>query len=105
MNVNEDIKLAFARLGEWDTSTDIDIDFSSVTGKVQSDEHVDVAIEKSIVHPEYNVAAKKNDIALLRLIRNVKFSQFILPICLPTNPSVRNVSLVGLPLTVAGLSS
>lgn len=100
-----DRNLAFARLGEWDTSTDIDIDDSYVDGPLQAEMHVDVAIEKEIVHDDYDHSAKKNDIAVLRLARKVVYSHFIKPICLPMQPSQRNANLAGVLLIVAGLTN
>ncbi|CAF0764475.1 unnamed protein product [Brachionus calyciflorus] len=40
-------------------------------------------IKKFIIHPEYNHSLYKNDIALIVLNRSLKFSEKILPICLP----------------------
>ncbi|KAF5273623.1 hypothetical protein FQR65_LT04622 [Abscondita terminalis] len=39
--------------------------------------------EKTIVHPEYDSKTRKNDIALIRLERPVKYEEFLQPICLP----------------------
>ena len=40
-------------------------------------------VEKVIEHDEYSPITHNNDIALLKLERNVNFTEFIYPICLP----------------------
>lgn len=63
------------RLGEWNTETDVDCD--NVRGYRDCNERpVDLEIEETIVHPDYKVnsANRHNDIALLRLNRDVGFT-------------------------------
>lgn len=81
--------MAFVRLGEWDTDTPIDNDTSRVNSFVVGDPPVDVEIETVIKHHNYGYDGKKYDIALLRLARDVKYSKFIKPICLPSKPTSR----------------
>lgn len=97
-------KLIAVRLGEWDTKTLKDCDDSYVTGSICNDPPVDVPVEEKIVHEEYVVNSKNqhHDIALLRLSRNVEYSEFIKPICLPIDNSLRNADLSGVSLDVSG---
>ncbi|CRL07282.1 CLUMA_CG020261, isoform A [Clunio marinus] len=96
--------LTGVRLGEWDTSTEIDCDESFVNERVCNDPPVDVAIEEKLPHPNYDPFASNqhNDIALLRLIQNVPFSIYVRPICLPVDSSIRNKDFVKQTLSVAG---
>lgn len=92
------------RLGEWDTSTDVDCDDSFTNENVCNDPPVDIPIEQKIPHQEYNPqgANQHNDIALLRLAREVTYTQYIRPICLPVDASIQNNDFVKQTLSVAG---
>lgn len=59
-------------MGEWKIST-ID-DCSEGLPRNCADPVVDINVEKRIVHPEYRRLVGKNDIALLRLEKNIQFS-------------------------------
>lgn len=100
-NIREEISLAFVRLGEWDTSTDDDCE-ENVNERICADKHVDVSVEEQIVHPDYNVRRRHNDIALLRLAKRIVYSDFIKPICLPLYYKDRTENLENEVLTVAG---
>lgn len=54
----------------------------------------DYNIEERIPHPEYNSNLLHNDIGLLKLDRNVEFSIYISPICLPSTFEIPNPKLV-----------
>ena len=47
-----------------------------------------VEIDEVIIHPEFVRSSIWNDIALIRLTEEVKFSQFVRPICLPTSENI-----------------
>jgi hypothetical protein len=96
--------LSHVRLGEWDTAQDRDCDDSYVGEQICSEPVIDVEIEEKIPHPEYgpNANNQHNDIALLRLVQNVPFSDFIKPICLPNEPTLRQKNFDRLTMTVAG---
>lgn len=92
------------RLGEWDTTTSRDCDDSLLNEIVCSDPSVDISIEEKIVHESYDANNKNqhNDIALLRLSRPVKYTNFIKPICLPVDIALKNKNLSGMTMDVAG---
>ncbi|KAF2883950.1 hypothetical protein ILUMI_22208 [Ignelater luminosus] len=77
--------LASVRLGEWKISTHRDCEESANTECVEP--VIDLNIEEAVVHPKYTRKTGENDIALLRLAKNVKFSDYIRPICLPVRES------------------
>ncbi|XP_039757888.1 CLIP domain-containing serine protease 2-like [Pararge aegeria] len=82
-------KITEVRLGEWDISKDTDCIFykeADCSLPVQN-----VQVEEVIAHEDYvpDDEHQLNDIALLRLSDNVTFNDFVKPICLPTNASLR----------------
>ncbi|XP_037071992.1 phenoloxidase-activating factor 3-like, partial [Pollicipes pollicipes] len=65
----------------------------------------DFGIEKIIPHEEHHRPVKyRNDIALVRLDRPVRRTNYVRPICLPFDASVRRAH-VGQELTVAGFGA
>lgn len=115
-------KLISVRLGEWDTTTEQDCDDSFTNERVCNDPHVDIPVESEsclqhaifdgfwifslaqIVHESYQPNSKNqhHDIALLRLSKNVRYTEFIKPVCLQVDSSLRDINLDGLSLEVAG---
>jgi hypothetical protein len=83
-------------------------------GEGVSEEHVcapaaiDVDIEQTTIHDDFN-ANRHNDIALLRLARDVPYSKFVRPICLPhglmLNTDNVNFIVTGFGRTESGESS
>ena len=88
------------RLGEHNIAND-DPDCDQ---HVCADVPVDVGIDDVIVHEEYNVTERGqyNDIALIRLDRDVGFSDYIDPICLPVEEGVRHMNHTGRKAIAAG---
>jgi len=98
--------LTGVRLGEWDINSEADCeDFQNE--QVCSSPVKDIAIEQKIPHESYDpqASSQHNDIALLRLAEDVQFNDFIRPICLPSEPTLRSNDFVKQTLSVAGWGS
>ncbi|KAG6464620.1 CLIP domain-containing serine protease 2 isoform X2 [Manduca sexta] len=92
-------KLSQVRLGEWNTSSQVDCVGDDCSQPVQ-----DIRIEQIIAHESYDPEDnnQQNDIALLRLAQNVHLNDFVKPICLPTTEDLRDSNFDGLEMEVAG---
>ncbi|XP_051860270.1 serine protease grass-like isoform X7 [Drosophila albomicans] len=66
-------ELLYVRLGEHNISQQIDC-------KIE-----DIGIERIFVHEKYSHETGHNDIALVKLSKDVEFRESIMPICLPTS--------------------
>ncbi|KAF2895868.1 hypothetical protein ILUMI_10303 [Ignelater luminosus] len=95
VQLNQPLYIDEIRLGEWKISSPEDCEEQNCADPV-----VDLKIEEKIVHPDYGSRKSKNDIALLRLDRNIEFTDFIQPICLPVSEALD--PSVGSRLTVVG---
>ncbi|XP_005185522.1 serine protease easter [Musca domestica] len=97
-------RLTAVRLGEWNLKTNPDCEIDIRGEKDCAPEYIDVRVERAIPHPLYdpNSRNQANDIALLRLERNVQFTDFISPICLPISSSLRSATFDGIVMDVAG---
>ncbi|XP_050095404.1 serine protease easter-like isoform X2 [Anopheles aquasalis] len=93
MQARDGWMLSKVRLGEQDKSKEIDCIVYSNGEKSCADPPVDVAIESTVVHSQYNPSKLLHDIALIRMVHYVEFSYSIQPICLPVRQDVRNLSL------------
>ncbi|XP_064550405.1 melanization protease 1 [Drosophila montana] len=97
-------RLTGVRLGEWDTTMNPDCT-TERSGKTDcNDPYVDVGVSEIIPHPQYpgNARDQLHDIALLRLIRQITFTDFISPVCLPIKPEHQNTIFLGRKMVVAG---
>ncbi|KAI8131004.1 Serine protease easter, partial [Lucilia cuprina] len=87
--VDADWSISNIRLGEWDLSTNPDC-IKTLTGKTKcADPYLNVGIEEIIIHSNYSAAKYRNDIALIRLDRYIKFTDYISPVCLPVQTKMR----------------
>ncbi|XP_073818449.1 serine protease grass-like isoform X2 [Musca autumnalis] len=85
--VNTVDPLVGVRLGEHDTSTEEDC--VKRGPKLKCNLPVEnFGIETIVSHPEYNKREHVNDIALVKLDRNVEFKSHIEPVCLPINSNI-----------------
>ncbi|KAL6468287.1 hypothetical protein MHYP_G00239640 [Metynnis hypsauchen] len=57
----------------------------------KEDSEVTIPVSKIVSHPKYNPVTVDNDIALLRLATPVKFTDYILPACLPSRSLAERV--------------
>lgn len=73
------------RLGENDLSTEEDCDVYPDGDNICAPKPIEYEVEEIIAHSQYDTKVKQNDIALIRLKENVKYSSFIKPVCLPLN--------------------
>lgn len=87
------------RLGEWRISTTQDC-VTNVAIEDCADPVVDLLIEELMPHPYYSSRSGNNDIAILRLEKDVIYTDFIRPICLP--PPNLPTPAVGTIMTVCG---
>lgn len=97
-------KLTHVRLGEWDTSSTQDCDYSAgVNGRpLCSNPSIDIKVFEPIVHEHFNSDNLHNDIALIPLQETVIFTEFIHPICLPIAANLRSLDYYNKQMNVAG---
>lgn len=86
-------------MGEWDLTKTNDCQ-----GDLCSNPVVDIPIARIIRHEKYesNSHDLSYDIALIQLERNVSFSDWIQPLCLPYEKRLQNVDYTNIPLTIDG---
>lgn len=90
------------RVGEYNTETPEDCILNGMNQEC-ADAPLDISVEEIIIHDDYkpDTRENRNDIALVRLGRDIKISRFIQPICLPRGALVSGLN-DGYNLTVAG---
>jgi hypothetical protein len=94
--------LSKVRLGEWDKRTNPDCQ-EFLNEKMCNDPHVEIGIAKIITHPKFvSTNTIYHDIALLKLERDVEYTKWIKPICLPIEANIRNMNLTSRSLEVIG---
>jgi prostasin len=98
--ISKNWKLARVRIGEWKVSTDPDCDEDGVCAPPAFYNN----IVETIVHSFYRPQSRDQlyDIALLRLAKRIKFSDFVQSICLPLDPSLMEKDYNGHTFDVAG---
>lgn len=100
----------YVRLGEYNTDDDIDCIYTSNPAASRkntvtepdycADAPVNIAVD-SVAVSAYDAHSFDNDIAVIRLVRDVQYSSFIRPICLPRSAADSGL-WTGNNLTVAG---
>ncbi|XP_072309105.1 coagulation factor VII [Eucyclogobius newberryi] len=60
-------------------------------------------VVKVVVHAGYNQTSSDSDLALLKLVRNVKLSRFVIPVCLPGPKEQNSGPVSGLARTLASV--
>lgn len=82
-------RLINVRLGEYNTETDVDCvqldNARDCADPVQNFGVDDVIVHENYLPSDASFYQRENDIALLRLSGNVRYSEFVAPICLPSN--------------------
>ncbi|KAL9704638.1 hypothetical protein quinque_008156 [Culex quinquefasciatus] len=86
------------RLGEWDLLSEEDCDS---VGNC-NDPPLDIKVESTVQHEEYDKYTLYNDIALIKLKEKVNFTEFVLPICLPIAESVKDQNTDSMNFTAVG---
>ncbi|CAG9860519.1 unnamed protein product [Phyllotreta striolata] len=76
------VTIAFVRVGEYDTRTNIDCDQFGCAPPYQ-----DLPVVHWIVHKNWNTDTVQNDIALIKTKKKAKFNDYVKPICLPGRES------------------
>ncbi|KAH8363050.1 hypothetical protein KR084_004842, partial [Drosophila pseudotakahashii] len=86
------------RLGEYDTRANVDC--SAVEGKC-APQYQRFGVDEILIHEGYRKSTRQHDIGLIRLNRNVVYSDNIQPICLPSTDRLE-ARYHGQPFIVAG---
>ncbi|KXJ83229.1 hypothetical protein RP20_CCG007567 [Aedes albopictus] len=82
------------RFGEHAESTTIDCSFDERGRRMCARNVLDVKVERFIEHPQFDVPMYTNDLAIIRLVTDIDYSDQIRPVCLPLySPSRSNVPL------------
>lgn len=84
----------YVRLGEQAETTPEDCNISNdlKTGAETKDcagPVLDIKIESIVSHPDFDQPMYTNDLALVRMVREVDYNEYIRPVCLPTTVELR----------------
>ncbi|KAF2883819.1 hypothetical protein ILUMI_22350 [Ignelater luminosus] len=96
--------IASVRLGEHNVKSDQDCEGDTPGLDYCSDPPIDVEVEEIIPREGFSLRSENlyEDIALLRLKKEVNYTDFIKPICLPLSSELRYKAFSGERATVAG---
>lgn len=89
-------------MGVWNVQKFNDCEYYANGERKCNDDFVEVEIEQRISHQNYVGVGTGDDIALLRMDRNVAYTNFIKPICLPFSQELRDMNLGVQTMMVAG---
>lgn len=100
--INVNFRVA-VRLGEFDTGSDKDCILNGDNKLECAAPSIEVPVEEIIMHDDYRPDSRnnQNDIALIRLAKDVVFTYFIKPICLPRD-GFQSCVITGKKHTVCG---
>uniref|UniRef100_A0A1A9WS69 Peptidase S1 domain-containing protein n=1 Tax=Glossina brevipalpis TaxID=37001 RepID=A0A1A9WS69_9MUSC len=100
----KNLQVTGVRLGEWNTDTNPDCQTDIRGHKDCAPPYVDISVDRVLMHNSFNISLNgvRFDIALLRLSSSVTYTDFIKPICLPLNDSLRSLDFIDYSLIVAG---
>ncbi|KAF2896726.1 hypothetical protein ILUMI_09449 [Ignelater luminosus] len=92
MNIPPWLKLKSVRLGEHTLNKEKDCQTNTSGSEKCADPPVVVDVAQTIVHDKYDpaVLSRRHDIALLQLQKEISFSNFIKPVCVPLSPDFDN---------------
>lgn len=97
-NLQNTLRLESVRLGEYNTATHPDCISDGANGAICADDPISVGIDEQIVHESYWPSSRDNkyDVAVLRLSRDVAFTNYIKAICLPSHANIgQNLFVAG----------
>ena len=85
-----DLRLSGVRVGEHDITTERDCDNPGTASEVCAERYQDFTIDQVIYHPQYSPVSMHDDIAIIRLNRDIDFRpKNAKPICLPIGTAAR----------------
>ncbi|XP_077283412.1 phenoloxidase-activating enzyme-like isoform X2 [Arctopsyche grandis] len=86
-------------LGVYDLTAEI---HCSANGICTESTSLKISIEEILLHPNFNADIERNDIALVRMDRDVEFTDFIRPLCLPQMNIFENAPNIPVNLIISG---
>ena len=88
------------RLGDYNINNETDCIRFAEIGAIDCNAIQEYKVEENIPHPFYNRITFSNDLALLRLNRNVEFTNYVRPICVPRSEG--DLAVYGQTLFITG---